>query len=412
MIGERWRQWFGKSSAGGSQAETGETLVAGNTAFALDLYGGFSGGAGNLFFSPYGISTCLAIAYAGARGETERQMGAVMRFGPKQAEIHAGFSGLQRRLNELEKDKVVEYKPGFTLRTGIQLSIANALWAQMGHPFLPAFLEIAEREYAASIKQADFKTEAGTVVSEINRWVAEQTRNRIQNMLAPGSVDEWTRMVLANAIYFKGEWANPFEAGQTALRPFHISASERVKSWLMHQAGHVGYMENKEFQGVELPYKGGDLTMVILLPRQIDGCGALKRRLDPALLVRSLAQMKRQAVEVFLPKFKLESKFELSGTLAKMGMPDAFTWPQADFSGLDGGRDLFISQIFHKAWAEVSEKGTEAAAATTMVIAKGCHDGPAPPRPVFRADHPFIFFIREVRSGSLLFAGRLADPRG
>jgi serpin B len=177
----------------------------------------------------------------------------------------------------------------------------------------------------------------------------------------------------------------------------------------MHHFDEVRYLENSEFQAVELPYKAGALSMVILLPRQVDGCGSLEMKLTPALLSRSLTQMRQQKVEIFLPRFKLESSFELNNTLTHMGMPDAFG-VKADFSGMDGTKTLFISAVFHKAWGEVNEEGTEAAAATAVVLGRSMVMKPPPPPPVFRADHPFVFFIRDTRSGSILFLGRLAEP--
>jgi serpin B len=376
-----------------------ESVVAGNTAFALDLYGQLKTKRGNLFFSPYSISTALAMTYAGARGETEKQMGQVLHAANDQRALHAAFGQLQRQLGEAGKAK------------GIELSIANALWAQKGHPFLSAFLEIAKAEYQANIAQADFKTGADAARGQINRWVALKTRDKIQDILPPGSLNEAARLVLADAIYFKGVWEKPYDKRETSPQPFHLTRTRQADVPLMHHFDEVRYMENSDFQAVELPYSGGGLSTVILLPRRIDGCGQLEDRLTPALLSGALKQMKQQTVQLFLPRFKLESSFKLRDTLARMGMPDAFVWPGADFSGLDGTRNLFISGVFHKAWGEVNEEGTEAAAATVVgVAAGGMPLHPPPPPPVFRADHPFLFLIRDTHSGSLLFLGRLADP--
>ena len=279
-----------------------------------------------------------------------------------------------------------------------------------GHPFLQAFLKIATGEYQASVKQADFKTEAAAVTREINRWVAEKTNDKIQNIIPPGSVDDLNRLVLANALYFKGAWATPFKETATSLQQFHFSNTNHVDVCLMNQTADFKYTENEDFQAVELPYVGHVLSMVILLPRRKDGWGQLENRLTPALLSSALAQMQTQKVEVYLPRFKLEASFDLKETLAKMGMPDAFVFGKANLSGFDGSKGLFISGVFHKAWAEVNEEGTEAAAATAQLIALGLVGPPPPPPPVFRADHPFIYLIRDTRSGSLLFFGRLADP--
>lgn len=373
------------------------SLVEGNTAFALDLYGQLKSTPGNLFFSPYSISTALAMTYAGARGDTEKQMGRVLHFDKDQRRAHAAFGELQKELGEASKQK------------GIELSIANALWAQKGHPFEPAFLKAALDEHQAKVKQADFKTGADAAREEINRWVAQKTKDKIQDILPPGSLNDMTRLVLANAIYFKGIWAKPYEKRATSSQHFHVSTTSDVDVPLMHHFDEVKYMEETGFQAVELPYSGGGLSMVILLPRQVEGCAELEKRLTPALLSRSLSKMKKQRVEIFLPRFKLESSLRLNGTLAGMGMPDAFGG-KADFSGIDGTRLLYISDVFHKAWGEVNEEGTEAAAATAGVVATKGIAEPPPPCPLFRADHPFIFFIRDTHSGSLLFIGRLKEP--
>jgi serpin B len=322
----------------------------------------------------------------------------VFHFNGGAQQASASFAELQGQLNEAGKQK------------GIQLNVANALWAQEGHPFLPAFLDVARSEYQANVKQADFKTRAEPARADINRWVAERTQDRIKDILPPGSVDAMTRLVLANAIYFKCMWADPFRAAETHPLPFHVSASSEVQVPLMHHTATVRYMEDGDMQAVELPYSGNELAMMVLLPRRIDGCSALEEKLTPSFLSGSLAQMKPQKVEIFLPRFKEDSAFELKKTLETMGMPDAFR-PAADFSGMDGGRDLYISGVFHKAWVEVNEAGTEAAAATATTMRALSLARPIAPPPVFRADHPFIFLIRDTRSGSILFLGRLAHPR-
>jgi serine protease inhibitor len=388
---------FGRSP----EAKSGQTqtTVDGNSAFALDLYGQLKSRSGNVFFSPYSISTALAMTYAGARGDTEKQMARVLHFSAEQRKLHSAFGELQGGLKEASKQK------------GIELSIANALWAQKGHAFLPAFMQISKGDYQANINQADFVTGAEAARGEINHWVAQQTKDKIQNILPPNSLTEITRLVLANAIYFKGTWANPFDKGGTSTQPFHLSATRQSEVPLMHHTDEVRYMANHDFQAVELPYSGGELSMVILLPHRLDGCGSLEKRLTPDLLSRALGQMKQQEVEIFLPKFKLESGFDLNDTLATMGMTDAFG-SKADFSGMDGTRLLCISGVFHKAWGEVNEEGTEAAAATAVAVGELSIKEPPPPPPVFRADHPFIFLIRDTKTGSILFLGRLADPAG
>jgi serpin B len=376
-----------------------QALVDGNTAFALELYAQLKTNQGNLFFSPYSISTALAMTYAGARGDTEKQMGRVLHFNQPQRWTRLLFGDLQRQLTEAGQ------------RKGIELSIANALWAQKDHPFLPEFLTISRDRYQADVHQVDFETAAESAVDGINRWVAERTKEKIQSVLSPRSLDGATRLVIADAIYFKGTWAKQYDKALTYAQPFHISAALQKDTPLMHHLDEVRYMENREFQAVELPYQGGELSMVILLPREINACGELEDTLTPALLARSLEQMKTQEVEILVPRFKLESKFKLKQPVAGMGMSDAFDGKKADFSGMDGSRLLFITEVFHNAWGEVNEEGTEAAAVTAAPVAYGVVGEALPLPAVLRADHPFIFFIRDTRSGTLLFVGRLTDPQ-
>jgi serpin B len=389
--------WFCLGVAHGASSSQLQPLVAGNSAFALDLYGRLQSGSANVFFSPHSISTCLAMAYAGARGETASQMASVLRFAGEPNQIHASFAELQRLLDEAGRQR------------GLQINVANALWAQQGHPFLPPFLNIARRGYHANVNLANFETGAESARNEINAWVAQTTHDRIKDILPAGSVDARTRLVLANAIYFKGAWAVPFHTNETHPLPFHLSKTTEVRMPLMHQVDRVRYMEDAALQAVDLPYSGKELAMLVLLPKRIDGCAELGARLTPQMLLSTLAQMQAQKVEIFLPRFKLDARYDLVAPLAGMGMSDAFG-SKANFSGIDGTRELFISGVFHKAWVEVSEEGTEAAAATvTTFKATSVMRPPAPP-PVFRADHPFIFLIRDVRSGSILFLGRLAQP--
>ena len=384
-------------SASDAPPARAKSLAENNTAFALALYGRLKAAPGNLFFSPYSVSTALAMTYAGARGDTGKQMARILHFDQGKEQIHSSFGELQRQLNEAGG------------RKGIELNVANALWAQNGHPFLPSFLAVATGDYQAGVNHTDFKTGAEAARGEINHWVAQKTKDRIKDILPPRSLSALTRLVLVNAIYFKGVWTRPYDKAQTSDQPFHRSTASQMDVPLMHHLDDVRYMENGDFQAVELPYRGGELSMVVLLPRQVDACGELENRLTPALLADALSQMKQQKIEIFLPRFRLESSFNLSDTLAGMGMSDAFS-AKADFSGIDGTRDLFISCVFHKAWGEVNEEGSEAAAATAVAVDAMAVRRPPPPPPVFRADHPFLFLIRDTASGSILFLGRLADP--
>lgn len=379
-------------------ADECKPLVEANTAFALDLFNQLKTDSSNLFFSPYGVSTTLALTYAGARGQTGKQMCNVLHFTNVQdAPSHFGL--LQRHLIEVGWQK------------GVELSIANALWIEQSYSFLPAFLSMATGPDEASMNQADFKTGAEAARARINAWVARQTRDKIQNILPPGCIDEDTRMVLANAIYFKGLWDVPFEKTRTANQPFHISPTNQLDVPLMHKTAIVGYTENSDFQAVAMSYQGG-LDMMVFLPRQFYDCARLESSLTPTFVSTTLLDLHAQEVEIFLPRFKLESTFRLNDVLSRMGMPNAFgTW--ADFSGIDGTTNLYISEIFHRSWCEVTEEGTEAVATTAIDVlaGRGMRQPPPPPPPIFRADHPFVFFIRDSQSGSILFLGRLAHPK-
>jgi len=383
------------SSIFGAKSSHVEAVTEANMAFALDLYGQLKSTPGNVFFSPYSISTCLTMTYAGARGETEKQMRQVLHLESEQRKVHSAFGELQGQLGKAGE------------QNGIELNVANCLWAQNAYPFLPAFLDIAKANYQANVNQADFATESEKARDEINDWVAQKTKGKIQNILPPGSLTNLTRLVLANAIYFKGVWGKPFDKDKTSSQPFQVSGDRKRNVPLMHHFDTVGYIDEGDFQAVEFPYQGGELSMVVLLPRRIDGCDELEARLTPALISRSIGRMKQQRVEIFLPRFKLESGIDLIDALAKLDMPDAFG-PQSDFSGMDGSKWLYIGGVYHKAWGEVNEEGTEAAAATAVVWAASAVSKLPPP--IFRADHPFVFFIRDTRSGCILFLGRFAEP--
>jgi serpin B len=383
-------------SADTTAANDIESLAGGNTAFALNLYARLKTADGNLFFSPYSISTCLAMTYNGARGDTAAQMAQTLHFDTNQINLAASFGELQKQLNKEQKKK------------GIELDIANGLWGQKDHLFLPAFLDIAKQSYGANLKQVDFHTHAETARTEINDWVDHQTQGKITDLIQPGVLGPATRLVLVNAIYFKGCWARKFDKPLTTPAPFTVTPNQKPEVPLMNLTADFKYAEVDGLQLLELPYAGDDLSLVLMLPREPDGLKGMEDLLNQQTLDRWLAQARQQKVAVFLPKFKLAAQFSLAKPLAEMGMPDAFS-PNANFSGMDGERDLFISAVVHKAFVDVNEEGTEAAAATGVVMRMNAVMMPRP-TPIFRADHPFIFLIRDNHSGSILFLGRLVDP--
>jgi len=397
--------------ATGAQAATPpdvQVAARGNDQFALDLYARLSTQEGNLFFSPFSISSALAMTLAGARGQTAAQMVRTLHF---EVLLPAGYTEqdairLHRAIAELNRQLLAaQGKPAH-----YELTIANALWGQKGYEFLEEFLSLTRTHYGAGLHQVDFAGDRDGACGTINAWVEEQTRGKIQNLIRPDGLSPLTRLVLTNAIYFKGKWERQFDKAATRSEPF-FTFTGKVDVPMMHQTGNFGYMEEAGFQALEMPYQGRDLSMVVLLPRDASAAAfsALENSLTADNLARWFGQLRQREVIVAMPRFKMTCEFGLADTLKALGMADAFTPGAADFSGMNGQRDLFISAVLHKAFVEVNEEGTEAAAATG-VVARVTTIMPRPPE-VFRADHPFIFLIRDLRTGSVLFLGRLMNPR-
>ncbi|MGO9337786.1 MAG: serpin family protein [Terracidiphilus sp.] len=371
-------------------------VVEGNNAFAVDLYAQLRKEDGNLFFSPESISTAFAMAYAGARGTTAAQMAATLHFTLPPEKLHPAMGALLAGLNGPH--------------AGYQLHVADALWAEQDYTFLGDFIKLTSSDYGAGFNKVDFKGSPEAVRVTINRWVEEKTEDKIKDLLPAGSVTPTTRLVLTNAIYFKGDWQAQFDKAQTKDEDFHLSATQTVKTPLMHLTSKLGYFNGGTFQAVDIPYKSGELSMVVLLPNDADGLPALEQSLTTANAKQLLSQLQPGSkIVLTLPKFKMTQQFQLGGTLSAMGMGEAFARNAADFSGMTGKRDLWISAAIHKAYIDVNEEGTEAAAATGIVMRSMAMQRPEPPI-VFRADHPFLFLIRDNRSGAILFMGRVTDP--
>jgi serpin B len=293
--------------------------------------------------------------------------------------------------------------------SGYEMHVADALWAQKNEHFRESFLSLVQSDYGAGFHQVDFQTSPEAVRGDINRWIEKQTNDKIKDMLGPGSITPMTRLVLTNAIYFKGTWVNEFNLRATRPDAFHVTPSQSVQAPFMHRTGGYRYLDGGTFQALELPYRGGDLSMVILLPKQMDGLPGLEQSFTAEALSEWTQEFHyADRVVLSLPRFKMTQQFELSNTLAAMGMPQAFT-SRANFSGMSANSGLKISAAIHKAFVDVNETGTEAAAATSTIIAATAMRMPEPPI-VFNADHPFLFLIRDVKSGSILFLGRVADP--
>ncbi len=373
-------------------------VVNGNNAFALNIYNKLKHAEGNLFFSPYSISTALAMTYAGARNNTAEQMAQTLNFTLAPDRLHPAFASIQDQLNAVRE------------KGNIQLSIANALWPHKDYPFLQDFLDLTKKYYGVSITSLDYNDPEASRKT-INTWVEKKTENKITELIQKGILDELTRLVLVNAIYFKGNWMQQFRKSRTADAPFWLSPGKSVQVPMMRQNKKFQYKETDNLQILELPYVGNNLSMIVLLPKEINGLPELENNLTAENVNKWTNGLINRDVRVFLPKFKMTSQFKLKDTLKSMGMIDAFDMNRADFSGMDGKKQwLYIGAVIHKAFIDVNEEGSEAAAATAVVmkVRSAARSDP----PVFRADHPFVFLIRDNASGSILFLGRMIIVNG
>ena len=372
-----------------------KNIARDNTLFTLDLYNQLKMTDGNLFFSPFSIFTALAMTWAGARENTAVQMAQTLHFTEKPAQFHRAIGDLISQLNAVQKE------------TDVELSIANAIWAQKGYQFLDEFFRIVQQSYQADLKQVDFSSAAESARQAINAWVEQQTNEMIKDLLPPKVLNALTRLVLVNAIYFKGFWDNQFKSRDTREMEFWLLTEVAVKMPMMHQEHQFGYWENDWLQIMEMPYKEESLSLIVLLPKEKTGIADLEQKLNFENMMAWQSRLRKRKVIVFFPKFKIESQFSLGQTLALMGMPDAFDPELADFSAMVGQKELYISAVIHKAFLEVNEEGSEAAAATGVVVSV---TSIAPSPPIFKADHPFVFFIRDNKSQSILFLGRVLNP--
>ncbi len=380
-------------------ATVSEKLVAGNNAFAVDLYGHLRNQSGNLFFSPASVSTALAMTYSGARGDTATQMANTLHYNLPPDQLHPAMGSLLNGFN--------------ATHDGYKLHVANALWAQRDSSFLDTFLNLNKSNYGASFHRVDFKNSTEAARQTINQWTEQKTENKIKDLLRPGVLKPDTRLVLTNAIYFKSEWQTTFKKSETKNENFYLSSEHKnVIAPLMHRTGRFNYYQGDTFQILEIPYKNEELSLIIFLPKNFDGLSDFEKLLTASKLQQWLGQLgPLPEVEVTIPKFKMTQQIDLAGTLSAMGMPLAFDSHAADFSAMTGKPELFISAVIHKAFIDVNEEGTEAAAATAavfglMALAPRPHEQPL----VFRADHPFLYLIRDNHSGSILFMGRITDP--
>jgi serine protease inhibitor len=376
-------------------------VVGGDTQFALDLYAKVRGHDGNLFFSPYSISTALAMTRAGARGDTAAEMDRVMHFTLPQERLNPAFAGLIKEVNGDSADK----------DRGYELSTANALWGQKNYGFKPDFLKALKDGYGAGLNEVDFHADAEAARLAINAWVGKETHDKIKDLLHEGDLTADTRLVLTNAIYFKGNWAVPFKKDRTKNEPFLLAAGRKADAPMMHQTADFGYFDGGTFQALDLHYAGDDLSMVVLLPKKVDGLADLEKSLTADKLADWLGKLEYRKVIVSLPKFKTEQRVSLTPVLSDLGMKLAFNDRKADLSGMGGKPgDLGISDVVHQAYIDANEEGTEAAGSTGVFVGEATAVRPDQPTPVFRADHPFVFLIRHTGNDSILFLGRLAEP--
>jgi len=379
-----------------------DTLVDGNNAFGMDLYQELAAAsADNLFFSPLSISQALAMTYAGARGNTVTEMADTLHITLGDAELHPAWNALDLALASRGQNAQASDGQGF------RLNVVNSTWGMIGYPFETPFLDTLALHYGAGMYLVDFRADPEGSRDTINTWVEDQTEGRIEDLIPPDVITEITRLVLVNAIYFNAAWLYPFEEQNTQDGPFHRLDSVAVTVPLMYQQETFGYATGDGWQAVELLYDGQDLSMVVVLP-DAGRFAEIEGGLDAATLDTMVAALQPTSVGLTLPRFTYTSSFMLKETLQTLGMVDAFEFGPADFSGMDGSRSLYIGAVIHKAFVDVNEAGTEAAAATAVVMDFGTSISPTP-LPV-TVDRPFLFLIRDLQTGAVIFTGRVMDP--
>jgi serpin B len=375
-------------------------LVDGNNAFVFDLYQALREENDNIFYSPYSISLALTMTYAGARGETAKQMADTLHYLISQEQLHPAFNSLDLELGK--RGEGARGKDG----EGFRLNIVNAIWGQEDYKFLAQFLDVLAENYGAGLRSLDFVNAPGQSRITINDWVSDNTEGRIEDLIPDGIINPATVLVLTNAIYFNAAWQYPFEDSWTIDGPFYLLNGDKVTVPMMRQKERFGYADGEDYQAVELPYDGGELSMVILLPQK-GQFKAFEDTLDGQQIADIIENLRHQQVELTIPKFTYESKFMMKKILSRMGIRNAFLPEIADLSGIDGTQSLFIEEVIHQAFVEVDEAGTEAAAATAVVVTLTA--APGEPKEV-TIDRPFIFMIRDIETGTILFVGRVLNP--
>ncbi len=384
------------TSPGMSEADLAE-MVDANSNFAFDMYQVLREESGNFFYSPYSISLALAMTYGGARGETAHQMADSLHFTLLNERLHPAFNRLDMELSQ--RGEGAKGKDG----KGFKLNIVNAIWGQEDYEFIDTFLDLLAENYGAEVRTLDFASEPEDSRIVINNWVSDQTEDLIEDLIPQGIINTLTRLVLTNAIYFSAAWQHPLSADMTSDGPFYLLDAGEVIVPLMRQRESFGYAEGDDYQAVELPYDGRELSMLIILPKagQFE---IFEGSLDIQLVDDIVKRLEPNEIRVIMPKFTYESEFKLKDTLSDLGMIDAFLPEVADFSGMDGTDFLFIRDVIHQTFVAVDEAGTEAAAATAVMME--LESMPT----VVSIDHPFVFLIRDIKTGSIIFIGRVLDP--
>jgi serpin B len=370
-------------------------LVQGNNDFAVALYQQLAAKDGNLFFAPYSISNALAMTYAGARGNTAAEMKTTLRFNLGDDQLHPAFKKLIAQLDGQGKKRPM------------QLTIANRLWGQKDYGFLPDFIKIGQDNYGAGLQEVDYITAHEAARKEINAWVEKQTKDKIKDLIPEGVLNDMTRLVLTNAIYFKAAWMHPFEKKETKPGTFYLAGGKTVKTPMMNAKNDThGFADLGDFTILQMSYEKREQSMLIFLPKKKDGLADVEKKLTPENLNAWIKKLSPHVVDLTMPKFKVTAQFKLNDVMKAMGMKDAFIFGKADFSGMATREKLYITDILHKAFVDVNEAGTEAAAATAVAIGTAS----LPPPATFNADHPFVFLIRDHATGTILFAGRVVNP--
>jgi len=375
--------------------ESLNSVINANNQFAFEMYSKLKKDNENLFFSPYSLSSALAMTYEGVKGKTAEEIQKVFHFPVDDNTRRSGYATIYNQIN--------------TTNSKYKFSIANALWIQNDYKILDEYINTIKNYYFGIATNLDFANKVEASRLTINKWVEDQTNNKIKNLFPAGTLDSTTRLVLTNAVYFKGSWVKPFKKDQTTDEDFStFSGSIKVPMMQMTDSeAKFNYVENDTLQALEMPYEGDKLSMVIILPKSKD-LTSFEDGLSLKLITDLKNQMLNNRVDIFIPKFTFDTKYDMEETLGKMGMTNAFS-SSADFSGLDGTKNLYIQKVIHQAFVDVNEEGTEAAAATGVAIALTSF---MPPEeiPVFRANHPFIFIIQDKTNSNILFIGKVVNP--